>query len=287
MLLNSCHASCPAACVAQGELGLLQRFGRFQRVVHPGCTCLCVGIEGITLLDMRLQSLLCTSDSKTEDNVTVSVSTQVQFKVQYDNVYAAAFTIGEPEVLIKALVDDVVRSELPKLSLDQAYAEKAHMVEQIKKACHEGMAHYGYEICSVLMTDLRPDASVLKAMNEINAARRLREAAIDKAEAEKILAVKAGEADAETKYLSGVGVARMRSAITDGFNESINKMSENKMTPQEIVNMMLVTQYLDVLSVFATNGKASVVIPHGLGVPGDMQSAVRDGMFQAQQMGSE
>ena len=119
-------------------------------------------------------------------------------------------------------------------------------------------------------------------MNEINSARRMREAAVDKAEADKILAVKAGEADAETKYLSGVGVARMRGAITDGFKEWITDISQKcGLKPGEVMNMMLVTQYLDVLKGFAESGQSSVVVPHGLSIPTDMQAAVRDGMMQA------
>jgi hypothetical protein len=39
--------------------------------------------------------------------------------------------------------------------------------------------------------------------NRINAAKRDREAAVEKAEADKILAVKAAEAEAEAKHLSG------------------------------------------------------------------------------------
>ena len=33
---------------------------------------------------------------------------------------------------------------------------------------------------------------------------------------------------------------------------------------------------------FATSGNGSIVVPHGLGAPSDMQSAVRDGFMQAQ-----
>ena len=209
----------------------------------------------------------------------------MNFRIDSRYVYAAAYTITEPNRLVQSLIDDVVRSELPKLTLDEAYESKAMMVQEIKKVVQFGMGRYGFNIVSVLITDLRPDASVLRAMNEINAARRLREAAIDKAEAEKILAVKAGEADAETKHLSGVGVARMRSAISDGFNDSINKLkAENGMSPQEVVSMMLTTQYLDVLSSFATNGRGSIIVPHGLGVPAEMQASVRDGMLQVTAM---
>lgn len=44
-------------------------------------------------------------------------------------------------------------------------------------------------------------------MNEINAATRLRSAAAQKAEADKIQVVKAAEADAEAKFLAGQGAA--------------------------------------------------------------------------------
>lgn len=53
-------------------------------------------------------------------------------------------------------------------------------------------------------------AQVKEAMNDINAAQRLRLAAVEKAEASKITVVKAAEAEAEAKYLQGAGVARQR-----------------------------------------------------------------------------
>jgi hypothetical protein len=57
---------------------------------------------------------------------------------------------------------------------------------------------------------MRPDASVMAAMNEINAAQRMRAANLEKAEADKVLLVKRAEADAKAKHLSGLGTARMR-----------------------------------------------------------------------------
>lgn len=48
---------------------------------------------------------------------------------------------------------------------------------------------------------------VKEAMNEINAARRMRVAAAEKAEAEKVAVVKSAEAEAEAKFLQ-VGVVR-------------------------------------------------------------------------------
>ena len=59
------------------------------------------------------------------------------------------------------------------------------------------MEGFGYQIMNTLVTDIAPDARVKQAMNEINAAQRARVAAQDRAEADKIMVVKAAEADAE------------------------------------------------------------------------------------------
>lgn len=50
-------------------------------------------------------------------------------------------------------------------------------------------------------------------MNEINAQQRLREANSFKADAEKILLVKAAEAESESKHMTGVGIARQRKGV--------------------------------------------------------------------------
>ena len=57
----------------------------------------------------------------------------------------------------------------------------------------------GYEIRNTLVTDLSPDNKVKASMNEINASRRLKEAASHKAEADKTKQVKAAEAEADAR----------------------------------------------------------------------------------------
>lgn len=72
-----------------------------------------------------------------------------------------------------------------------------------------------------MITDLDPDQRVKAAMNEINSSKRLKYSVAERAEGDKILQIKAAEAEAEAKYLSGVGVAKQRKAIVDGLRTSI------------------------------------------------------------------
>jgi regulator of protease activity HflC (stomatin/prohibitin superfamily) len=77
------------------------------------------------------------------------------------------------------------------MTLDKSYTSKAEVANDVKEQLASIMAEFGYEIIAALVTDLEPDAKVKEAMNEINAAQRMREAALEKAEADKILVVKA------------------------------------------------------------------------------------------------
>merc|ERR1711939_920216 len=96
----------------------------------------------------------------------------------------------------------------------------------VLKVMQESMHQYGILIVKVLFTDLQPDPKVAAAMNEINTMKRQRAAAVERAEAEKLLKVKAAEADMESKHLAGVGI-KMRKAITTGFQDSIEAMKDS------------------------------------------------------------
>ena len=72
---------------------------------------------------------------------------------------------------------------------------------------------YGFAILNALVTDLEPDGRVKAAMNEINASKRMKEAARERAEGDKTVVIRQAEAQAESKYLTGVGVSKQRKAI--------------------------------------------------------------------------
>eukprot|EP00597_Dinobryon_sp_UTEXLB2267_P006575 CAMPEP_0170092308 /NCGR_PEP_ID=MMETSP0019_2-20121128/25690_1 /TAXON_ID=98059 /ORGANISM="Dinobryon sp., Strain UTEXLB2267" /LENGTH=174 /DNA_ID=CAMNT_0010312637 /DNA_START=52 /DNA_END=576 /DNA_ORIENTATION=- len=120
---------------------------------------------------------------------------------------------------------------------------------------------------ATLVTDLDPNAFVKASMNDIIAQARLREAASEKADAEKILLVKAAEAEAESKYLSGLGVAKQRKAIVDGLRDTINGFSNevDNSSPQDVMDLLLLTQYFDMIKDIGVRNKSgsTLFLPHG------------------------
>ena len=115
-----------------------------------------------------------------------------------------------------------VHNTLRRYDQDDVFTTKQEIANEVKSEIEKAMTAFGYTIVQTLVTDIAPDNKVKVAMNEINAAQRQRVAAQHCAEADKILVVKAAEADAEAKYLAGTGIARQRQAIINGLRESFS-----------------------------------------------------------------
>merc|ERR1719203_2332960 len=118
--------------------------------------------------------------------------------------------------------------------LDEAFERKDDVSNAIQDKLRAEMQAYGFAIHKALVTELTPNADVMKSMNEINKQRRLRDASIMAAEAEKIKIVKAAEADADAAQLTGEGMARQRWAIVEGLRSSINGGSGSQISTEDI-----------------------------------------------------
>eukprot|EP00441_Pelagodinium_beii_P017286 CAMPEP_0197661868 /NCGR_PEP_ID=MMETSP1338-20131121/51719_1 /TAXON_ID=43686 ORGANISM="Pelagodinium beii, Strain RCC1491" /NCGR_SAMPLE_ID=MMETSP1338 /ASSEMBLY_ACC=CAM_ASM_000754 /LENGTH=309 /DNA_ID=CAMNT_0043239513 /DNA_START=34 /DNA_END=963 /DNA_ORIENTATION=+ len=275
---------CCISTIQSGEVGVVQTCGKFTGLQDPGCNCLFPCFVTVRPVSLAWNQIECQSGCKTKDNVTVTVSTAVQFRIMKDMVQTAVFQVQDPVPMMKAEVDSVLRSTMPTMTLDESFQAKEKMVSQIQKAVSAAMAAHGFEIIQVLMTDIMADPSVLKSMNEINAARRQRDAAMERGEADKILKIKAGEAEAEAKRLSGVGVANMRAAIAQGFSDSMQFMTKTGMSEEQAMHMMIMTQYLDTLKEFS-GSHGTIVVPHGPSAVKDLEAQIREGFLTTKPQG--
>jgi len=272
--------------VEQSTVAMKERFGRFDEVLEPGLHCLpwIFGSQIGGYLSLRVQNLDVRCETKTKDNVFVTVIASVQYRALLEKSVDAFYKLSNTREQIQAYVFDVIRACVPKMNLDAVFEQKNDVATAVEAELEKAMTNYGFEIVQTLIIDIVPAETVKKAMNEINAAARMRVATQDKAEAEKILQIKRAEAEAESKYLSGLGIARQRQAIVDGLRESVLAFSDNVpgTTAKDVMDMVLVTQYFDTMKEIGASSKSSAVfIPHGPGAVRDVAGQIRDGLLQA------
>ncbi|KAI3820809.1 hypothetical protein L1987_08357 [Smallanthus sonchifolius] len=272
------------AQVDQSTVAIKENFGKFDHVLEPGCYCVpwIFGIRIAGRLTLRIQQLDVKCETKTMDNVFVNVVASIQYRALVDKAYDAFYRLSNTKTQIQAYVFDVIRASIPKLNLDDTFEQKNEIAKAVEKELEKAMSAYGYVIVQTLIVDIEPDIQVKKAMNEINAAARLRVAAAEKAGAEKILQIKRAEGEAESKYFSGLGVARQRQAIVDGLRDSVLGFAVNVpgTTAKDVMDMVLVTQYFDTMKEIGSASKSSAVfIPHGPGAVRDVATQIRDGLL--------
>jgi len=271
--------------IDQSTVAIKETFGKFDAILEPGCHCLpwCIGQQIAGYLSLRVQQLDVKCETKTKDNVFVNVVASVQYRALADKASDAFYKLSNTREQIQSYVFDVIRASVPKMILDDVFEQKNEIAKAVENELEKAMSAYGYEIVQTLIVDIEPDVNVKRAMNEINAAARMRLAATEKAEAEKILQIKRAEGDAESKYLAGLGIARQRQAIVDGLRDSVLAFSENVpgTSSKDVMDMVLVTQYFDTMKDIGASSKSSAVfIPHGPGAVRDIASQIRDGQLQ-------
>jgi len=274
--------------VGQQTAAVTQRFGKFVRVATSGLNFKTPWIDWVAgRINLRVQQLDVKVETKTEDNVFVQFVVSVQYFVVPDKVYEAFYKLDDPTKQITSFVFDVVRARVPKIKLDDVFDKKDEIADAVKGELAQVMDDFGYGIVKALVTDIDPDKTVKASMNEINAAQRLRMAATEKGEADRILKVKAAEADAQSKALQGKGIADQRKAIVDGLRESVAEFEKTVpgATAQDVMQLVLMTQYFDTLKeIGASSQTNTILIPHSPGNLSDLTAQMRNAMITADQV---
>lgn len=271
--------------VKQKTAIIIERFGKYNKVARAGFNFKIPLVDQrVGQVNLRVMELPVEVETKTKDDVFVRLVVSVQYFVT-DNVEGirdSFYKLDNPERQIQSYVFDSIRSEVPKMLLDDVFSEKEKIAVAIKHELSATMQEFGYQIFKALVTDIDPDAKVKHSMNEINAAKRMKEAAKEYAEAEKIKVIAAAEAEAEGKRLQGKGIADQRIAIANGLKQSVEEVKgamEDDVTGQQVMNMLFMTQHYDTISRLSDKGVNTLFMPYSPGSVGDLQSQIQSSLI--------
>jgi regulator of protease activity HflC (stomatin/prohibitin superfamily) len=276
--------------VETAQVAIVQRLGKFARVAGPGLNWKTPYLETVVRrLSMKVQQFDVQVETKTQDNVFVQIPVSIQYKVIPDAVEAAFYKLTDPVKQIESMVYNVVLGHVPKMKLDDTFLNQADIANDLRDNLDASMKEYGYSIVKVLISDIVPDQKVKAAMNDINAAQREREATVSRAETNKMLLVKQAEAEAESKRLQGEGIANQRKAIITGLKDSVEDFAKTVpgSTPQDVMQLVLMTQYFDTLKDIAANDHSNtILIPHTPNTLTDLFSQIRNAIITGTELTS-
>ena len=132
--------------VRQQSVAIVERFGRYQKIATSGIHMrLPFGIDKIAArVQLRVLQSEIVVETKTQDNVFVTMNVATQYRVNESNVKDAYYKLMRPESQIKSYIEDALRSSVPKLTLDELFEKKDEIALEVQKTVAEEMQTYGY-----------------------------------------------------------------------------------------------------------------------------------------------
>ena len=247
--------------VSQQQAVVIERLGKYHRVAFAGLHVKIPYVDRIVnRANLRVSQLEVSIETKTLDNVFVTVVASTQFRVNPRDVATAYYELRDPAGQLRSYIEDALRSAIPTLTLDDSFARKDDVAADVQRTVGAEMTRFGFTVVKTLITAIDPSPQVKKAMDSINAAQREKEATRQRAEAQRIQIETQAAAEAERTRLQGEGQANYRREIANGIVDQIKSLQNVGMNVEDVNRVVLFNQFLEVMRDLCESGNAKTVI---------------------------
>lgn len=252
--------------VPQGEEWLVERLGKFSRILKPGLNIIVPYIEAVRqkittrdiILDIPQQEVI------TRDNAVILTNAVAFIKVTKPE--NALYGVENYRVAIQQLVMTTLRSILGEMSLDEALSNREHIKTKLKDAIIEDVADWGVTVKSVEIQDINPSQSMQSSMERQAAAERERRAIETTAEGNKNAAI----LEADGKLAAAEREAKAQIVLANASAEAIKMISDNIQDKELPAMFLLGDRYINSLEKMAESPNSKFVI-----YPADLQGAIK------------
>jgi regulator of protease activity HflC (stomatin/prohibitin superfamily) len=100
--------------VNTAEVAVIARFGKFRRVAEPGLNWKWPIVDRVAgRMSLRVNQIDLTMETKTKDNVFVTIPISVQNRVRPEKIYDAFYKLSNPIEQIQSYVEQVILGHVP------------------------------------------------------------------------------------------------------------------------------------------------------------------------------
>ncbi|XP_054707340.1 stomatin-like protein 2, mitochondrial [Uloborus diversus] len=273
--------------VPQQEAWVVERMGRFNRILQPGLNFLIPIVDKVKYvqslkelaIDIPKQSAI------TLDNVTLNIDGVLYLRVV--DPYKASYGVEDPEFAITQLAQTTMRSELGKISLDSVFRERESLNFAIVEAINKASNAWGIDCLRYEIRDIRLPQRVNEAMQmQVEAERKkraailesegIREADINVAEGKKRARILASEAEKTEQINSAQGEASAILAKANARAKSLEVVAHSLLQKKGsgAASLLIAEQYVMAFSKLAKSGN-TLILPSNTG---DVSSMVAQAM---------
>ncbi|KAL7317384.1 Synaptotagmin-like protein 2 [Mucor circinelloides] len=258
--------------VPQQEAWIVERMGKFDRMLEPGLNILIPFIDRIkyvkslkeTAIEVPSQSAI------TQDNVTLELDGVLYFRCV--DPFKASYGVEDAEFAITQLAQTTMRAEIGQMTLDRTLAERAHLNSNIVDAINSAAEDWGIRCLRYEIRDIHPPSKVVESMHQQVSAERTkraqilesegaRQAAINVAEGRKQSTILASEAEKAERINMAAGEAEAILLRAKASAEGIERVARAIATNHgnDAVSMTVAEKYVDAFGKMAKEGTTMIV----------------------------
>jgi regulator of protease activity HflC (stomatin/prohibitin superfamily) len=259
--------------VSQSQTMIVERLGKFEKVLGPGVNIVLPILESTKMMTVRTPQGRMTQTDKidlreqvmdfdkqsviTKDNVMTEINALLYYQIS--DPKAAVYAVQNLPLAIEKLTQTSLRNVVGELELDETLTSRDTINSKLRSILDEATNKWGVKVNRVELQDITPPASIRQTMElqmqaernrraEILRAEGEKQAAILNSEGQKQAAINAAEADKQTNILKAEGEAKSKMLQAQGEAEAI-KLIAQAVAGQgaDPVNYMLAVKYIDTL----------------------------------------
>lgn len=216
--------------VPQQRIGVVERLGKFNRLLTPGVNILIPIIDHVrTYHDLRIQQANVPPQTViTKDNVQVKIDTIIFYQVTGPE--QATYGISDYVYGVRNISTATMRQIIGKMELDETLSGREKISFDIRIALDEATEKWGVRIERVEVIDIQPPIDIQDAMDKQMKAERSKRAMVLDAEAAKQDMILRAEGDKQSKILKAEGdkEARIRQAEGQRHAQELEALGEAK-----------------------------------------------------------
>lgn len=253
--------------VPQQTAWIVERMGKFNRILPPGITFLIPFLDKITYVQSLKESAIeiPLQNAITADNVSLEMDGILYIKVI--DPYKASYGVEDFKFAISQLAQTTMRSEIGSLTLDSVLKERQSLNANINRSINEAAKdHWGVECLRYEIRDIHPPSNVLEAMHRQVSAERSKRAEILESEGNRQSKINIAEGEKQSLILKAEATA-----------QSIKKIAEAiKETPggEDAVKLQIAQDYIKQFGNLAKETN-TVVLPSNIG---DLSQFIASGL---------
>jgi len=274
--------------VPQSDLYIVERLGKFNKVLHGGFHIIIPIIDKVRatltsreqLVDIEKQSVI------TKDNVNISIDGIVFCKV--DDAQEATYNVVDFKNAIANLAMTTLRSEIGGMDLDDTLSNRETLNAKLQTELGSAAANWGIKVTRVEISDISVPAEIERAMNMQMEAEREKRAIETKARADKEAVIRKAEGFKQEEILKAEAIERMADAkkyeqeqIAAGQQEAMRLINQAMAQNKDAAEFLLAKDRIVAFKALAeSSSNDKMILPYDVAQMIGSTSVLGDAFFK-------